>query len=267
MRESGFDVTFRFGPFGAETHHYAPVCLNSLLYKTEKDLEQWPSCWDVPTKPSSGGKSHRTPTTISRATCGMPSAACSSTTISTKARSTYEYATTFYPLWAGLASAEQAPGGPTTSALRAARRPCHEPSRTATRSGIILTAGPRFSFWPSRAAPLRQREDADRIAAEFLHVVINIFNRPHDPRKIRRGQRHRPHPYRRRIRQNFVGFGWTNAGFLELWSELPRIASRAAGAPHRTGEAEGNVKDHAGEDRRRFRAQGRAGAVKRPAGN
>ncbi|MGC2446150.1 MAG: trehalase family glycosidase, partial [Candidatus Sulfotelmatobacter sp.] len=40
MRESGFDVSFRFGAFGAATHHYAPVCLNSLLYKTEKDLEQ-----------------------------------------------------------------------------------------------------------------------------------------------------------------------------------------------------------------------------------
>jgi len=25
MRESGFDVSFRFGPFGAGTHHYAPV--------------------------------------------------------------------------------------------------------------------------------------------------------------------------------------------------------------------------------------------------
>src|SRR6266481_5198601 len=39
MRESGFDVSFRFGPQGAATHHFAPVCLNSLLYKTEKDLE------------------------------------------------------------------------------------------------------------------------------------------------------------------------------------------------------------------------------------
>ena len=38
MRESGFDVSFRFGAFGSATHHYAPVCLNSLLYKTEKDL-------------------------------------------------------------------------------------------------------------------------------------------------------------------------------------------------------------------------------------
>src|SRR3984885_3784254 len=40
MRGPGFDVSFRFGPFGAATHHYAPVCLNSLLYKTEKDMEQ-----------------------------------------------------------------------------------------------------------------------------------------------------------------------------------------------------------------------------------
>ena len=40
MRESGFDVSFRFGPFSADTHHYAPVCLNSLLYKTENDLAE-----------------------------------------------------------------------------------------------------------------------------------------------------------------------------------------------------------------------------------
>ncbi len=39
MRESGFDISFRFGPYGAATHHFAPICLNSLLYKTEKDLQ------------------------------------------------------------------------------------------------------------------------------------------------------------------------------------------------------------------------------------
>ena len=40
MRESGFDISFRFRPYGAATHHYAPVCLNSLLFKTERDLEE-----------------------------------------------------------------------------------------------------------------------------------------------------------------------------------------------------------------------------------
>ena len=38
MRESGFDISFRFGPFSGATQHYAPVCLNSLLYKEETDL-------------------------------------------------------------------------------------------------------------------------------------------------------------------------------------------------------------------------------------
>ena len=38
MRESGFDTSNRFGPFSGATHHYAPVCLNSLLYRYERDM-------------------------------------------------------------------------------------------------------------------------------------------------------------------------------------------------------------------------------------
>src|SRR5258705_5094059 len=38
MRESGYDPSFRFGPFSGSTQHYAPVCLNSLLYKYERDM-------------------------------------------------------------------------------------------------------------------------------------------------------------------------------------------------------------------------------------
>src|SRR6516164_2687195 len=40
MRESGFDPSFRWGPFDGSTHHYAPICLNSLLYKAEMDLAE-----------------------------------------------------------------------------------------------------------------------------------------------------------------------------------------------------------------------------------
>src|SRR5579863_6933491 len=38
MRESGFDPSNRFGPFSGQTHHFAPVCLNSLLYRYERDM-------------------------------------------------------------------------------------------------------------------------------------------------------------------------------------------------------------------------------------
>ena len=41
MRESGFDTSFRFGPFSGSTDQYAPVCLNSLLYKYETDMEHF----------------------------------------------------------------------------------------------------------------------------------------------------------------------------------------------------------------------------------
>ena len=40
MRESGFDPTGRFGPFGADVTRYAPVCLNTLLYQMELDLAE-----------------------------------------------------------------------------------------------------------------------------------------------------------------------------------------------------------------------------------
>ena len=40
MRESGFDPSGRFGHFGANVIHLAPVCLNTLLYVLEQDLAQ-----------------------------------------------------------------------------------------------------------------------------------------------------------------------------------------------------------------------------------
>jgi alpha,alpha-trehalase len=40
MRESGFDPSSRFGPFGAAVLDYNPVCLNSLLYRMEIDTAE-----------------------------------------------------------------------------------------------------------------------------------------------------------------------------------------------------------------------------------
>jgi alpha,alpha-trehalase len=40
MRESGFDPSYRFGPFNVDIIHYAPVCLNVLIYKMEEDTAE-----------------------------------------------------------------------------------------------------------------------------------------------------------------------------------------------------------------------------------
>ncbi|HEV7502053.1 MAG TPA: trehalase family glycosidase, partial [Vicinamibacteria bacterium] len=40
MRESGFDPSNRFGLFNVDVVHYAPVCLNTLLYRMETETAQ-----------------------------------------------------------------------------------------------------------------------------------------------------------------------------------------------------------------------------------
>ena len=83
MRESGFDISFRFGPYGAATHHYAPICLNSLLYKTEKDLQAMAEILgrkdEVAEMAATGGAEKGEG---SRNICGIPAAGCSSITTS-----------------------------------------------------------------------------------------------------------------------------------------------------------------------------------------
>ena len=111
MRESGFDPSFRFGPFDGSTHHYAPVCLNSLLYRYEKR----PGAH----RASAGkGRTDAARWEQARARCGMRRSsaicggrkkACLRTTIScTRKPSSYAYISSLYPLWAGEATREEA---------------------------------------------------------------------------------------------------------------------------------------------------------------
>src|SRR5437016_949264 len=111
MRESGFDISFRFGPYGAATHHYAPVCLNSLLYKTEKDLQQMAEM--LGRKDDAPKWQHRAEERrqlVQRYLWDPVRRLFFDYNFSTGERSSYEYITTLYPLWAGLATKEQAEG-------------------------------------------------------------------------------------------------------------------------------------------------------------
>src|SRR4029077_14273015 len=109
MRESGFDISFRFGPFGAFTHHFAPVCLNSLLFKTERDLETMSR---VLGKNADAARWRALAEARRRAVQKFlwdeRQGLFSDYNFDTGRKSDYRYATTFYPLWVGLASDEQA---------------------------------------------------------------------------------------------------------------------------------------------------------------
>jgi len=224
MRESGFDVTFRFGPYGAETHHFAPVCLNSLLYKTERDLgqiavllgresdaEQWAK------------KAVERKRRITKYLWDERRGLFVDYNFTTHARSSYEYATTFYPLWAGLASVEQA---------HAVDRNLHLFEQPG---GLAMSRHESEAQWdfPYGWAPIHllameglrrygYRSDANRNTEKFLSMVLENFRNDHTLREkynvVRRSaETHIAAGYA----QNVTGFGWTNAVFVELLRESP----------------------------------------------
>ena len=224
MRESGFDVSFRFGPFSADTHHYAPVCLNSLLYKAAKDLEEMSLLLG---KLEDAEKwKHQAATRrelIHKYLWNENRGLFFDYDFVTQKQSSYEYATTFYPLWAGLASKEQAKAV-------VANLPLFEQA-----GGLAMSQHATGAQWdfPYGWAPIQllaveglarygYKADADRIAFSFVNMVLRDFERNKlifekydvvaqvSKTRIRVG-----------YKQNEVGFGWTNGVLLELLHKLP----------------------------------------------
>jgi alpha,alpha-trehalase len=230
MRESGFDVSFRFGPYGADTHHYAPVCLNSLLYKTEKDLEQVSLLLGRNDQAREWAhKAEDRRARIIKYLWNEKRGLFFDYEFTTHSQSEYEYATTFYPLWVGLASKQEAEAV-------ARNLPLFEKA-----GGLAMSRFESQAQWdyPYGWAPIHllvveglrrygYATDADRITSKFLAMILRNFRRDHTIREkynvvTQSSDTHIVAGYS----QNVTGFGWTNAVFLELLHESsPEIAAQ-----------------------------------------
>jgi alpha,alpha-trehalase len=225
MRESGFDVSFRFGPYGAATHHFAPVGLNSLLYKTEKDLE---SMSRMLGKRAEAEKWKQRASTrkalINRYLWNANRSLFFDYNFETGAQSSYEYVTTFYPLWAGLATREQAravvgnlkifeqPGGLATSATKSGGQ-WDYPYGWAPLQVLAVEGMRRYGY----------NDDSNRVSFEFLSTVAQNFRREGTIReKYNVVTRSSEAQVTVGYHINVVGFGWTNGVFLQLLHELPQ---------------------------------------------
>ena len=224
MRESGFDVSFRFGPFGPATHHYAPVCLNSLLYKTEKDMEQigrWLGRRADADKWSERAAERKQ--LITRYLWDDKAGFFFDYDLITGQRSSYRYATTFYPLWAGLATPGQA---------RAVERNIATLERPGGLAMSTDNSGAQWDLpygWGNiemlAVEGLRRygyAADADRLSYEFLSMVAENFRRDgYIVEKYNVVTRSSDAHAQLGYKMNVVGFGWTNAAFIELLHALP----------------------------------------------
>ncbi len=227
MRESGYDVSFRFGPHGARTHHYAPVCLNSLLYKTEKDLERMSGMLGRPADTEEWRKqAEERKERIQKYLWDSERGLYFDYDFENGKRSDYEYVTAFFPLWAGIPTPEQA---------RAVMQ--HLPTFEKP-GGLVMSTHETGGQWdfPYAWAPdqlvadegIRRygfNEDADRVSYEFLSAVAENFRRDGTIReKYNAVTRSSETQVTAGYHMNIVGFGWTNGVFLALLHQLPETS-------------------------------------------
>jgi alpha,alpha-trehalase len=225
MRESGFDPTGRFGPFGAEAARTIPVCLNTLLYRLELDLGaidaelgrgRDAAAWR--------GRADERRARIEAQLWDEAAGLYFDWDLDAGRRRAYPFATTFWPLWAGLAAPERA--ARVRGNLRLFERP----------GGVVTGTTVTGAQWdaPFGWAPLQlfaveglrrtgDRADADRITRAFLSMLVEDFER--------RGTLVEKYDVERRTSDvagalkygytsNEIGFGWTNGVALELLAGL-----------------------------------------------
>jgi alpha,alpha-trehalase len=225
MRESGFDPTDRFGPFGAGTTRLLPVCLNTLLHAMEMDLSAIDA--ELGRAPEAAGwaaRAEQRRAAISALLWDDRAGLFFDYDTALGRRRAYPFATTFWPLWAGLASPEQA------------RRVRENLPLFERSGGVVTSTHVSGSQWdaPFGWAPLQffaveglrrtgYPGEAARLARAFLSMLSDDFER--------RGTLVEKYDVERRTSDlagvlrfgytsNEIGFGWTNAVALRFMRAL-----------------------------------------------
>src|SRR5262252_2016160 len=230
MRESGFDPSFRWGPFDGSTHHYAPVCLNSLLYKAEMDLAEMATMLSKPGDAKQWlAAAEERKKLINKYMWNAEKGMFFDWDFVTGKQSTYNYVTTFYPLWVGLATPEQSkavmknlgifeqPGGLAMSDKQTGVQ-WDLPYGWAPTNLIAIQGMRREGF----------NADADRLSVKFLDTIQSNFKRTGTIREkynVVTGSDEAP--VLAGYHENLIGFGWTNGTFLALYHALPPSQQQA----------------------------------------
>ncbi len=219
MRESGFDPSFRFGAFSGATHHYAPVCLNSLLYRYERDLEHLAHLLANPKDAAHWDHRAKVRDAAMQRYMWRAGDGVFADYDFTHARtSTYAYISSLYPMWAGVATREQAkqmaaklslferPGGLAMSNTQTGLQ-WDDPYGWAPTNWIAVAGLSAEGF----------REDAKRIARAFDATVDVGFAKDGTIReKYNVGSGNANVQVSAGYKVNVIGFGWSNGVYLKM---------------------------------------------------
>ena len=231
MRESGFDPGFRFGPFDGATTHFAPVCLNSLLYRYEQDLSHFAHLLSKPEDAmrwAKGAKARNA--AIHRYLWRAKDGVFADDDFVHQKSSSYAYISSLYPLWAGVATREEAkqvvdklnlferPGGLSMSNFNSGLQ-WDEPFGWAPTNWVAVDGLQAMGF----------REDARRIARDFDATIDEGFAKDGTIReKFNVVSGNSNVQVTTGYKSNEIGFGWSNAVYLKMKEIVAAPAASAA---------------------------------------
>jgi alpha,alpha-trehalase len=219
MRESGFDPSFRFGPFSGATVEYAPVGLNCLLYRYERDMEHFALLLAMPKDAQRWNARAIARDSAIHSYLWRPGEGVFSDYNFVHHRpSDYAFITSLYPLWTGVATRDQAkemvaklslferPGGFSTSNYQSGLQ-WDDPYGWAPTNWIVIKGLEDTGF----------RDDALRIARHFTATIdagfaaggtmVEKYNVAAVSANVTVSAGYKI---------NQVGFGWTNGVYLKL---------------------------------------------------
>jgi alpha,alpha-trehalase len=213
MRESGFDTSFRFGPFSGSTQDFAPVGLNALLYKYERDIAfihatLGDSSNAIIWSSTAGDRLN----TINSLMWDEASGLYYDYNLRTHKRSTYPYVTTYYALWAGIASQAKAarmvanlplfnrPGGLTMSTFTSGEQ-WDQPYGWAPTNWLATVGLIRYGY--SGDALTIARHFTNTVAINYAHdgTIREKYNVVDSSANVAVAAGYK---------ENVIGFGWTN---------------------------------------------------------
>ena len=227
MRESGFDPSNRFGPFNVDVINFYPVELNTLLWMYEKDMASIAARLGKPAQlwEQRAEARHKA---IDSLLWDEQQGLYLDFQFARGKRRNYPFGTTFFPLWAGLASPEQA-------ARVVANLPLLE-----REGGLLTSPFESGNQWdaPFGWAPLQMvaveglrrygyQREADRIAVKWLTLVGKEFMRTGtivEKYDVVQCTSQVSAGIKFGYSTNEVGFGWTNACFQRMLDQLSPAA-------------------------------------------
>jgi alpha,alpha-trehalase len=221
MRESGFDPTNRFGELNLDVIHYAPVCLNVLLWQMERDIAEFNDILgDENVAVTWHRRAEESAALIDRFFWSEEEGMYFDYHLGRNERSSYPFLTTFWPLWAGLATRAQAekvvknlelflrPGGLQAS-IKTTGAQWDAPFAWAPLQLFAVDGLERYGF----------KDEAREVARRFTAMVADSFLRDgvlKEKYDAERCTSDLAHQISFGYITNEPGFGWTNAVLLEF---------------------------------------------------